>query len=146
MNIKEAFKLLQDYLTKYNSESFILHPAFIEDLKNLLSKDLNGKEDKFFQGLSTQLDNIASHKRLVYKIDSNEILKNTGVDSLGKPYELISIHIASNQYNIRLIIRFKDDNNPIFLVAFNEKQGKKKSKNSYQVQIAIAKERLAELS
>ena len=57
----------------------------------------------------------------------------------------MSIHISSNQYNIRLLVRFDSNNNPVFLTAFEEKAGKKKSKNSYSKHIPIAKERYEEL-
>ena len=144
MNILEALEILSGYLLKYD-EKFIFHPEFIEDVRKLLRNELKGQEKKFFQGLVTQLENINSHKRGVYKIDGNEILKNIGRDSYGNLYEFQSIHINSNQFNIRLIIYFDEEVHPYFLAAFYEKDGQHRSKNSYKKQIPIAKYRLGEL-
>lgn len=116
MNTKEAFKQLARLLS-----GLLFHPLFLSELKQLLQKDLSGKEAKFFQVLTTQLNNIKTFSTDVHKVDGNEILKG-----LGKPF--YSIHLKGSQFNIRFIIYFtKRRKQPLFLCAFNERAGKKQT-------------------
>ena len=45
----------------------------------------------------------------------------------GENTSLYSLHMQSKNYNVRLLISFDDDKNPLFLSAFYERSGKKKT-------------------
>lgn len=141
MNTKDAIQQLISYFKKYG-DIFIIHPEFLKELSSLLKKELKGNEKKFFQKFVTQLDNIVNFKRQVYTVDGNEILK-AGNDEHGNPFELYSIHISSNNYNIRFIISFTESSSPVFLTAFYERGGKRKT--DYTIPKQIAKTRIREL-
>ena len=83
MNTKEALKQLAQKLCGYD---FIFHPKFLEELRSLLSKELKGKEDKFFKCLTNQLKYIHDFGILVYQTDGHEQIK--GFDG-----HYFSIHI-----------------------------------------------------
>ena len=90
------------------------------------------------------LKNIISLKRKVNIADSNELLKNTGTDNSGNAWELYSIHFErKNCYNIRFIISFNENSDPLLLTTFNERAGKKRT--DYTIPIKNAKERKTEL-
>lgn len=143
MNTNEALKLLLKYLLPFQSDDIMIHPDFLKDIKNLLKKELKGSEAKFFQQMVTQLDNIKQSGKNVHKIDGNEILSGVGNDANGQPWDLYSIHLSSDKYNIRFIVKFNEQSTPCLLYAFYERTGKRKT--DYTVPKKISKERFLEL-
>jgi len=141
MNTEKALQLLSSYLKDFN-KSFIIHPAFINELMKLLKKELRGQEADFFKKMVTQLNNIITFKKSVYTVDSNEILM-AGNDENGSAWELFSIHIQSNTYNVRFIVSFDNNSCPILLTVFYERAGKRKT--NYTEPCRIAKIRKSEL-
>lgn len=131
MNTKEILGMLTQLFS-----GFVLHKEFLKEIRNLLSKELKGKENAFFKSLTTQLNNIKTFGRMVYRVDNNEILK--GAD--GHYY---SIHIESKQFNIRLLIYIDDNGIPYFLCCFYERAGKRKT--DYTAHTKVMKARLAQL-
>lgn len=97
-----------------------MHPLFLKEIRQLLSKELRGKESNFFKILSTQLHNIEVFGTMIHTVDSNEKLKNWDKT-------FYSIHLQQQQFNIRLLIYITDDHMPLFLCAFYERSGKKKT-------------------
>lgn len=142
MNKDEALRLLSEYLSLRQND-FVIHPEFIREIKGLLKKEIKGSEAKFLQQTITQLDNIKLSGKNVHKIDGNEILSGVGNDALGNPWSLYSIHLSSDRYNVRFIIKFDDQSVPFLLYAFYERTGKRKT--DYTVPIKISKERFLEI-
>lgn len=143
MNQKEALESLSEYLNSSQND-FVIHPEFIKEIKDLLKKEIKGSEAKFFQQMTTQLDNINLSGKNVHKIDGNEILSGVGNDSQGNPWSLYSIHLSSDRYNVRFIIKFNDQSVPFLLYAFYERAGKRKT--DYSTPIKISKQRFIELN
>lgn len=122
MKTKDALQMLHDYLSEYND--FKIHPLFLKELGKCLKKDLKGVEADFLEKMATQLSHIKNSKKMVYRINGNEILSGIGNDSQGQPLELYSIHMSSKTYNIRFLIKFDENATPYLLCAFYERAGK----------------------
>lgn len=131
MKTKEILETLKKLFSNSN-----VHGQFLEELRTLLKKDLNGQESDFFNCLTTQLSNIKTFGKMVYTVDSNEKLK--GAD--GHYY---SIHLTRQKFNIRFIVNIQDDGVSYFLCAFNEKSGKKVS--DYSSYTKVMEKRFQEL-
>lgn len=112
MNTKDILEIMEKLFS-----GFLFHPKFIGEMHSLLKKELSGKEGQFFKMLGTQLSNIRNFGPMIHTIDNNEKLKG-----LTRTY--YSIHLQNNQFNVRLIIYFHN-NNPLFLCAFYERKGKR---------------------
>lgn len=132
MNTEDILKELSFYFM-----NFICHQLFIKEFGTILRKNVSGKEQRLFRQLVTQLENIKSFGRLVYRTDNNEQLK-------GKNGHYYSIHLESSQYNIRLLIYISNNNTPYFLSAFYERAGKRHT--DYSGYISVLDERLRQLS
>lgn len=131
MHTKDVIAMLAQLFS-----GFIFHKEFLNEMYSLLNKELKGKENSFFKSLTTQLNNIKSFGRMVYRVDNNEVLK--GAD--GHYY---SIHIESKQFNVRQLIYIDDNGTPYFLCCFYERAGKRKT--DYTVYTKVMRERLAQL-
>lgn len=97
-----------------------MHPLFLKEIQHLLSKELRGKESNFFKILQTQLHNIEVFGSMIHTVDSNEKLKHS-------EKIFYSIHLQQSQFNVRFLIYITDDHIPLFLSAFYERSGKKKT-------------------
>ena len=133
MNTKDALNVLKKYFTGYTCK---IHEQFIIELGKLLKKELKGKEEIFFKGFTTQLNNIRTFGYLVHRTDDNEILK-------GGDGHFYSIHLQHKQFNIRFIIYIDKDNVPYFLCCFYEREGKRKT--DYTSYTLVMKQRLEQL-
>lgn len=120
MNKKKALEQLMKYVEEYG-DTFIFHDIFLEELIRMVTLELAGNEKPFFKQLVKQLKFIDSQRKNVHMADDNEILKDF---PSGDWY---SIHVQTETVNGRFIIRFLDNLQPVFLVCFNEKSGKRKS-------------------
>lgn len=117
MNKKEALSVLIKNLEEYLHQGFRFHYAFMEEFKNLLY-DAQGHEKEIFALLVKQLAFVKTLGRQVYNADGNEIIKY-----LDKEY--YSLHLTGKNFNLRLLMTFDAENNPIFLAAFYERAGKR---------------------
>lgn len=115
---------------------FYLHPRFLMEIKQLLKKELSGQEACFFRILQTQLANINMFGSAIDRIDKNEKLT-------GNRRTYYSIHLQSKQFNIRFLLYFKNDTTPLFLCAFYERQGKRKT--SYSHYLPVLDDRLNDM-
>lgn len=131
MNTKELLDSLSEQFSGYTC-----HISFLEELYNILRKDLSGKEKQLFKQLTAQLENIRIMGRMVHMADRNERLKGSGS-------RYYSIHLSSAQYNVRLLIYIDGAGTPYFLCAFYERAGK--SKTDYSRHIATLDKRLKQL-
>ena len=119
MNKKEALKVLAKYLEEYLQQGFRFHPFFMKEFKELLH-NASGNEKEIFSLLIKQLNFVKMFKNQVYKADGNEIIKYL-------EDEYYSLHLSGKNFNFRLLMTFDEKNNPIFLAAFYERQGKRAS-------------------
>ena len=131
MNKKELLEYLSELLGDY-----YCHPKFLRELKDVLHKNLSGKENQFFKILYQQLVNINNLKRMIYQADSHEVLKHAS-----RPY--FSIHLQNSQFNVRMLIHITADGVPLFLAVFYERQGKRAT--DYSQWISVLDQRLMEM-
>jgi len=135
MNKRRALALLREYLEDYSTNySYRLHKKFVEELGEIIQKNAVGQEAEVFNLLIKQFSFVNTLGLLVNEADSNEILKD-----IGKEKNYYSLHIQNKTVNIRLLMTFSENNNPVFLAAFFEKAGKKAS--DYSQWLSVIKER-----
>lgn len=125
MNKKDAFDLLINYLTEYNTLGFKFHQKFIEELGDLMLKHSVGHEKELFSIMIKQFGFVNTLNTMVDTADSNEILRE-----LKSEIYFYSIHIKNKSLNFRFLMAFTPENTPVFLVAFFEKSGKRASSYS----------------
>ena len=118
MTKDELLTQLVNFLETYKDCNYIFHKEFIKELVNIATSV--SYQDVFLSQLVTILRNVREYKHRIYTIDSHEHLK-------WKNTSLYSLHMQSKNYNVRLLISFDDDKNPLFLSAFYERSGKKKT-------------------
>ena len=118
MNKEKALELLKNYLDEYG-DGFVFHSSFICEFKEILLKNAQGAEKEVFNLLVKQLSFVNALGIRVDCADGNEKLKG-----MKSEQEYYSLHIKNKTVNIRLLMTFKNEV-PMFLAAFNEKEGKK---------------------
>ena len=118
MNKEKALELLKNYLDEYG-DGFVFHSSFICEFKEILLKNAQGAEKEVFNLLVKQLSFVNALGIRVDCADGNEKLKG-----MRSEQEYYSLHIQNKTVNIRLLMMFKNEV-PMFLAAFNEKEGKK---------------------
>ena len=118
MNKEKALELLKNYLDEYG-DGFVFHSSFICEFKEILLKNAQGAEKEVFNLLVKQLSFVNALGIRVDCADGNEKLKGMKAEQ-----EYYSLHIQNKTVNIRLLMTFKNEV-PMFLAAFNEKEGKK---------------------
>lgn len=119
MNKREAFLTLANSLEEYLQKGFEFHPIFMKEFKDLLD-GARGHEREIFSLLIKQLNYVSSLGKQVYKADGNEIIKY-----LNREY--YSLHLSGKNFNIRLLMTFDENEDPVFLAAFFERSGKRVS-------------------
>ena len=118
MKKEKALELLKNYLDEYG-DGFVFHSSFICEFKEILLKNAQGAEKEVFNLLVKQLSFVNALGIRVDCADGNEKLKG-----MKSEQEYYSLHIQNKTVNIRLLMTFKNEV-PMFLAAFNEKEGKK---------------------
>ena len=136
MNKRKAFELLSENLEKYFQEGFQFHGLFLEEFKTLL-KNASGNEKEIFSLLIKQFNFIKVLGKGVDQADGNEIIKYQEQD-------YYSIHLNGKNFNLRLLMTFDEDGNPVFLAAFYERAGKKST--DYTQWKNVLKQRFQEVS
>lgn len=119
MNKREAILKLSENLEEYLHQGFRFHSSFINEFKELLH-GAKGHEKEIFALLIKQLNFVKILKKQVYTADGNEKIKNV-------EREYYSLHLSAKNFNLRLLITFDEKDNPLFLVAFYERSGKRKT-------------------
>lgn len=122
-----------DLLKIINQYNFRVHPLCVEELYNLVIG--KGFEKKFYIDFQTRLGILAHQGYQATKTSSFE--KLTG--SRG----IYSMKLKSDQYNIRILYGY-NNNSELFLLAFEEKSGKRTT--DYSNQCPVAEQRLEELT
>lgn len=129
MNKKDALKSLAGLL-----ESFICHRRLINELMGIVSG--SGIELRFFELLLTRLQFLSKHGRFASSSQGHkefECINDT----------ISSMHLAGNGFNVRILYAFLSDEAPVLLLAFYEREGKRKT--NYSTYITPATERLKEM-
>lgn len=122
MRKEELLQILKACLEEGSQSGFVFHELFIREFFEIL-KNASGSEREIFNHLIRQLGYVRDFGWRVNEVDGNEIIKHT-------KRSYYSLHLQSKMFNIRLIVGFLPDNTPIFLSAFYEKAGKKKTNYS----------------
>lgn len=130
MTKKEMLKQLQEYLEEYGRYNFHFHISFIEELVKIVNNI--SLQQVFLSQLVTILNNVREHTYNIYNVDSHEHLK-------GNNSSLYSLHMRCKNYNIRLLISFGKNAEPLFLVAFYERSGKKKTGYDSHAPVAMGR-------
>ncbi len=132
MNKQQILKLLLEKIQPYDN-TFIFHELFFKELMTILSKNAQGHESRFFKLFVKQLEFVVSLGTNVNQADHNEILKHVPG---GNWY---SLHISDSIINARLLMRFSKAGQPVFLLCFNEKQGKSVSEYGAYTETMVAR-------
>lgn len=108
------------------------HNAFIPELTDIIER--SGFEKKFFKMFMARL-------KYLCEFGASAINYREGFESLAHQAEgLYSMRLKGFGFNIRILYSFLPDGDPVLLVAFEERSGKRVS--SYESYIPVAKERL----
>lgn len=130
MTKEEMLKQLREYLEEYGKFNFHFHKSFITELVEFVKAV--SFQQTFLNQLITILNNIREYTHNIYNVDSHEHLK-------GKNSSLYSLHMNCKNYNIRLLISFNQKDEPLFLVAFYERSGKRKTGYDSHTPIALTR-------
>lgn len=134
MNKKEVLALLIENLEKYTQSGFRFHERFLEEFRTLL-KNASGNEKEIFALFIKQMNFVKILGKQVHNADGNEIIKH-------QESEYYSLHLSSKNFNFRFLMTFVE-NNPVFLCAFYEREGKRVS--DYTKWKEVLKQRLNEV-
>ena len=126
MNRENVFQALLRYLS-----NFLLFPSFISELADIIAG--SGYEKKFFNLLISRLIQLSA-------LGINAIqLKE--FENIGRG--LYSLHLYKKEFNIRFLYAFMPNGQPVLLLPFFERAGKKKT--DYTPYIEPALSRLAQV-
>lgn len=104
-----------------------MHSKFLPELVGCIA--MTGQENRFKKILIKQL-RILSYKG----IQASDMAE---FESIGDG--LFSMHIAGKQFNTRVLYFFLPNQQPVFLLAFEERAGKRKTDYSTHIPIALAR-------
>ena len=130
MTTDEMLTYLSSFFLEFN-----VHPSFLEELANILLKNISDRK-RFFRQLVTLLFNIKNFGFMINTVDHHEKIKYTDLS-------IYSLHLSSSQYNVRFLAYINNEGKCYFLSAFYERNGKRKT--DYSSQIAALKSRLEKL-
>lgn len=119
-----------NYLLAYLS-NFSYHSRLIYELIDIIAA--SGYEKKFFKLLVARLRHLS--------VMGIEATKHTEFEPLGNG--LYSMHMSSTNFNIRILYSFLSNGQPVLLLPFFERAGKKNT--DYTPYIKPALSRLAEM-
>ncbi len=122
MNYDEVIRILSTYLS-----SFRLSPEFLRELAALISG--SGFEAAFFRVLANRLTYLTAF--------GASAAQSSGFESLERG--IFSMHIDGHGFNDRILYAFLPNREPVFLLAFHERGGKKKTDYSGKIPIAITR-------
>jgi len=110
MNKKQVYEWLRALL-----EPYITHDLMLAELVRIISG--SGYESRFYAQLVSRLIFLANHGIIALQQKEFERLNDS----------LFSMHISSKGYNIRILFSFFPNGKPVLLLAFYEREGKKKT-------------------
>ncbi len=122
MNYDVVLKILSTYLSPFPSS-----PEFLRELAELISG--SGVELSFFRTLVNRLNRLTALG--AYAAQEN------GFESLGRG--IFSMHIDGRGFNDRILYAFLPNRQPVLLLAFHERGGKKSTDYSGKIPIAISR-------
>lgn len=135
MNKNKLLELIRSNLEKYLNYGFRFHFRFMNEFKELLL-NTSGHESELFALLVKQLNFVKLMGTNVDKADSNEKLSHVQGD-------YYSLHLQAKVFNIRLLMTFDTNKNPVFLASFFERSGKRVT--NYTKWIPVIEERFKEM-
>lgn len=121
---------VEDWL-RYHFAEFIVHWRLFGELLGILAK--SGVEKVFFKQLFKNLSILRDKGILATKCKDFEPIE----------HGLYSMHFDYRDFNIRILYAFRDDEEPVLLLAFYERGGKRRT--DYSGYIKPACDRLAEM-
>lgn len=105
----------------------IFHDLFLSELLNLISG--TGFEEKVFSLLLSRLLVLNAHGIMVTRIKEFENIGNG----------IFSMHLSSKGFNLRILFAFLPNAQPVLLLAFHEREGKKKTNYSTYLEPALSR-------
>lgn len=107
--------------------SFTYDPHLLDELVEILAK--SGREMAFYRLMTVRIMQLLSERIHAVRLEEFENLGGG----------LYSMHFASKGFNVRILYSFLPNGEPVFLRAFNERAGKRKTDYSSQIPIAASR-------
>lgn len=126
MNKKDALEFLIAALG-----GFLRHPLLLQEIAAIIAG--TGYELGFYNLLIKRLAMLSRMGALATQHEEFESLGNG----------LFSMHLAAKKFNIRILYSFMPNRQPVLLLAFYERGGKRKT--NYEPHLTPAQQRLAQL-
>lgn len=126
MNKEAVYKYLEELLC-----NILMHDLFFSEFVNLIAG--KGHEVKIHTLLTARLRLLSTYGVLVTRAKEFE--------NIGQG--LFSMHLTSSCFNIRILFAFLPNGQPVLLLSFEERQGKRKT--DYSSHIGPALSRLNEI-
>ncbi len=111
--------------------SILIHPALLQEIMDIIKR--SGNEKQVFTILSRRLQMLREYGSQAQLYHKEFELLSEGI---------YSMHISTDSINLRILYAFRDPNT-MLLLAFYEREGKKKT--DYTGKIEVAKDRLNEM-
>lgn len=105
----------------------VFHDLFLSELLNLISG--TGFEEKVFGLLLSRLLVLNAHGIMVTRIKEFENIGNG----------IFSMHLSGKGFNLRVLFAFLPNAQPVLLLAFHEREGKKKTNYSTYLEPALSR-------
>lgn len=128
MNRRNVLALIESLLSELR-----FHPALCAELADIIAK--SGYESNFFNLLLIRLKYLGQHKRQAVNYPE-------GFEELRHTHNLYSMRLVGKGFNVRILYSFDLCGNPLLLLGFAEKSGKRNT--SYTNYIPAAEKRLLE--
>ena len=123
--LRALYKMLDGRRLEY-------HDDFIGDIREVIFG--TGQEQPFLKKLLHRINALL--------VEGANAIGNPGFEKLKHCADLYSMHVDTQSLNIRVLFALRDNNVQLLLLAFNEKEGKRKT--DYSQKIPEALRRLSE--
>lgn len=122
MNKDDVFNYLCQYLSR-----FLYHPEFITELQSLISG--KGFEARFFKLLVSRFTQLSALGQRAVCLEEFEQITE----------DLFSMHFSQKDFNIRFLYGFLPNNQPVLLLPFYERAGKRKTDYTSYIEPALSR-------
>lgn len=122
MNREFVFEQLKNIL-----KGILFHDAFLSELLNLVAG--SGFEKTVFRLLIARLQLLNTYGIMVTSVKEFENIGNG----------LFSMHLAGRGFNLRILFSFLPNSQPVLLLAFHEREGKRKTDYSTYLEPALSR-------
>lgn len=122
MNRESVLEELLEYLS-----NFLLYPSFISELTEIIAG--SGYEKKLFTLLISRL-----HQLSALGINAVQLKEFENIGS-----GLYSLHLAKKEFNIRFLYAFMPNGQPVFLLPFFERAGKRNTDYTPYIEPALSR-------